>query len=56
MVRMAGSGDSEDRMVERGGREAASSSEIDAYTMEDHRTHRWENGDPVLGEISEVIG
>lgn len=56
MVRMAGSGHSEDRVVERGGREATASSEVNAHAMENNSTNRWEDRYPVPGEISEITG
>lgn len=56
MVRMARSRDSEDRMVQGGGREATSLGKAHAHAMEDYRTYCWENGYTMSGEIPEAVG
>ena len=56
MVGMAGSWNPEDRVVERGGREAPSFGKIDANAMADYRTYCWSNGNAVLRKISEITG
>ena len=54
MVRVAGSRDPEDRVVERGGRKATPFGETDAHAMENYCTHRGKDGYAVFGEIPEA--
>lgn len=54
--RMARPGDSENRVVEGGGREATTSGEVDANAMADDCTDCGKNGYTMLREISEATG
>lgn len=54
VVGMARSWNSQDRVVERGRREAASFSEAYAHAVEDNCADCWEDSYTVLGEIPEV--
>ena len=53
---MAGSWYTENRVVERGGRETAASGEAYANAMENDCAHRGTNSYAVLGKVSEAFG
>ena len=56
VVGMVGSGNPQDRVVERRGRETASFGEAYAHAMEDNCADCWKDGYTVLGEIPEATG
>ena len=51
LVRMVGPFDQKDGMEPGRGRKVAPLGQADANPMEDHRTHRGQDGGPVPGEV-----
>lgn len=50
-VRVVGPKHQKNRVVQRGGGEAASLSQADAHSVEDHRSHHWTHCCPVSGAL-----
>lgn len=53
---MARSWNSQDRVVEGGGREITPPGKVDAHTVENDCAHRRENCDAMSGAVSEITG